>query len=279
MDRDDPLGPTPHADVNSVLYGFLSTAQSILGQNFRGMYLHGSLSLGDFAPDRSDIDFVVVTDSDVTKNQLVNLQRMHARFDLSDSPWATEVEAAYFPQDALRRYDPANAMHPHIVRGEGTLVVERFDSDWIVNRYVLREHGVTVAGPDPRRLIDPIDPHCLRLAVADIGVSWLEPEFLETDEPRALQLRGYQAYIILTLCRMLYTLEFGTVVSKPHAAHWAQKTLAGHWDDLIEHALTWRKDHQDTPRSDEVARTVALISHTVERCREMSLSPVKPPVG
>ena len=37
--------------------------------------------------------------------------------------------------------------------------------------------------------------------------------------------QGYQAYAILSMCRVLYTLEFGTVVSKPAAARWAQGTL------------------------------------------------------
>lgn len=233
------------------------------------MYLHGSLALGDFASDRSDIDFVVVTDTEVTEDQFVALQRMHARFNASDSPWATEVEVAYIPQDALRRYDPANALHPHIVRDDATLVLEQFDSDWVVQRYILREQGVIVAGPDPRTLIDPVDPHSLRSAVVDIGLSWLKPAFLDVEDPRALRRPGYQPYMVLTLCRMLYTLESGAVVSKPVAASWAQTALDERWHDLIELALAWRKDHQDTPHRDEVDSTLALIGYTVERCREM----------
>lgn len=265
------MGPTPYADVNAVLAELLSNIQVVLGRNFRGMYLHGSLALGDFAPDRSDIDVVVVTETEVTQEQFEALRSMHARFNASSSPWATEVEAAYIPRDALRRYDPANASHPHIVRGDETLVIEHFHTDWIVQRAILREHGVIVAGPAPHTLIDPVDPQSLRRAVADIATSWLEPEFLAAGEPVALRQRGYQPYMVLTLCRMLYTLEFGTVVSKPAAARWAQQALDQCWDDLIEPALAWRKDHQHMPRDDEVDRTLALIEHTVERCREVTV--------
>src|SRR5579859_2347396 len=35
--------------------------QRLLGQNLIGIYLHGSLALGGFQPDRSDIDVIVVT--------------------------------------------------------------------------------------------------------------------------------------------------------------------------------------------------------------------------
>ncbi len=101
--------PTPYPDVNVVLHDLLSSIQAILGNHFRGMYLSGSLALGDFAAHRSDIDYVVVTDADLSDDLLLALRAMHADFNASDSPWATEVEAAYIPQDALRRYDPAHA--------------------------------------------------------------------------------------------------------------------------------------------------------------------------
>lgn len=281
MDRTDqglaatPLHPTPYADVNIVLRDFLSGVQAILGSRFRGMYLSGSLALGDFAAHRSDIDFIVVTDGELSDDRFVALQGLHAGFDASGSPWATEVEVAYIPQDALRRYDPARARHPHIERGE-TLVMDHFHSDWILQRYILREHGVVVAGPDPRTLIDPVDAHDLRRAVAALGTSWLEPA---RHDPLALRHRGYQAYMVLTLCRMLYTLNFGAVVPKPVAARWAQKALGERWAALIEQALTWRKDRQEAPGGDEVDNALALLEYTLTRCRQLDLLPTAEPGG
>ena len=52
--------PTPYQDVNVFLNLLLSNIQSILGDHFIGLYLGGSLALGDFNPQRSDIDFVAV---------------------------------------------------------------------------------------------------------------------------------------------------------------------------------------------------------------------------
>ncbi len=56
-------GPTPYPDVNAVLRLLLEGAQPILGDHFIGLYLYGSLASGDFNPQTSDIDFVVVTDT------------------------------------------------------------------------------------------------------------------------------------------------------------------------------------------------------------------------
>lgn len=234
--------PTPHADVNAALHELRSGIQTILGIHFCGMYLSGSLALGDFASDRSDIDVVIVTDTDLSDDLLAALRALHNRFNGSESPWATEVEAAYIPQNALRRYDPAHAYHPHIERGAGeTLAMDRLDSGWIIQRAILREHGVVVAGPDLHTLIDPVHPDDLRRAVVALMDDWWGPM---RDDPSPLHRHhiGYQVYAVLTMCRILYTLDFGAVVSKPVAARWAQETLGERWAALIERALAWRKD-------------------------------------
>jgi len=260
---DETPHPTPYPDVNAVLRDFLARIQAILGDRFLGMYLDGSLALGDFDSRSSDIDFVVVTDTALSDDLFVALRDMHARFDSSGSPWATEVEAIYISRDTLRRYDPDNALCPRIERGE-TLVMEHLDSGWVIHCYVLREQGVVVAGPDPRPLIDRVAPRDLRRAMAAIAESWLEPA---RHDRAALQCRGSQTYMVKTLCRMLYTLDSGAVVSKPVAAHWARTIADGRWTALIERALAWQKDpaHQNTPGDDEIDDTLALIEYTLER--------------
>ena len=50
----EPLNPTPYSDVNAVLHDFLANIQAIVGSHFVGMYVSGSLALGDFDPDSSD---------------------------------------------------------------------------------------------------------------------------------------------------------------------------------------------------------------------------------
>jgi len=262
---DETPYPTLYADVNAVLRDFLACIQAILGDRFLGMYLDGSLALGDFDPHSSDIDVVVVTDAALADDLFVALRDMHARFDAGGSPWATEVEAIYISRDALRRYDPDNALCPRIERGE-TLVMEHLDSGWVIHCYILREHGVVVAGPDPRPLIDRVDPQDLRQAMAAIAESWLEPA---RHDHVALRRRGTQTYMVKTLCRMLYTLDSGAVVSKPVAAAWARTIADGRWSALIERTLTWQKDpaRQDTPNDDEINDTLALIEYTLERSR------------
>ena len=265
--------PTPYLDVNAVLHDFLTRVRTVLGERFRGMYLSGSLALGGFSPHSSDIDFVVVTDADLPDDRFLALQAMHARFNADGSPWATEVEAAYIPQDALRRYDPARARHPHMERGaDEILKMDQLGSDWIVQRFILREHGVVIAGPDPRTLIDPISPEDLRRSVVTLMHTWWGPMRHDTSRLELHDI-GYQPYAVLTMCRILYTLDSGAVVSKPLAARWAQEALDGRWVGLIERALAWRKDRRNAAPGDDVKETLDLIRYTLQRCQQLRLPP------
>jgi len=140
----------------------------------------------------------------------------------------------------------------------------RHDSDWVIQRYTLREHGITLSGPDPKALIDPVSPSDLRQAMLDI--MWWPAQILE--DPTRIEKRGYQSYIVLTMCRVLYTLQFGTVASKPVAAAWAQETLDPCWRSLIERAVEGRQHPQAEASLEDLSGTIDFITYTLERSRE-----------
>ena len=48
--------PTAYADINELLEILLTSMQKILGEKLVGLYLYGSLVIGDFDPAISDID-------------------------------------------------------------------------------------------------------------------------------------------------------------------------------------------------------------------------------
>lgn len=79
-----------------------------------GFYLYGSLSLGDFDPASSDVDFLVVTERDLSAETLEQLRILHAEIANSSLVYATRLEGSYIPRSALRVYDPDNARHPSI---------------------------------------------------------------------------------------------------------------------------------------------------------------------
>src|SRR5687768_5635366 len=86
---------TGYEAVDQVLHWFLAQVQDLLGGELVGMYLYGSLALGDFDPAHSDIDFVVVTEAELAPASIPTLRDIHARFEQSASPWSRRIEAVY----------------------------------------------------------------------------------------------------------------------------------------------------------------------------------------
>lgn len=255
---------TADTEVNALLQELLQSVQTVLGNHFVGAYLFGSLTTGDF-DQHSDIDVVVVTDDYLRDDLFLALQMMHAGIAADGSWWATQLEVSYIPRRALRRYDPANAVHPHIDRGRNqSLHMMRHDSDWVIQRHSLWERGIALSGPDPQTLIDPITPSELRRAM--LAILWWPVEIL--DDPVQIKRRGYQSYIVLTMCRILYTLEYGAVASKPVAARWAQETQGERWKHLIERALVGRQHPEAEASLEDLNGTLDFIRYTLERSRE-----------
>ncbi len=246
---------TSFPEVNSVLGELLSGAQRTLGDHFVGMYLDGSLAIGDFEPDKSDIDFVVVTDAELFSDTFEVLKTMHQRIAGGASKWGRELEGSYISKRALR-YDRRPAAHPYIDRGSVLAMVQPESGYWPIHRYVLREHGVVLAGPLPHTLIDPVAPQDLRDAVRGILREWWTP--MLTEGP-LLENGFYRCYAILTMSRMLYTLRHGTIVTKPVAAKWVQEAFDSRWTPLIQRALAWSRDVPP-----DLGETLAFIQHTAE---------------
>jgi len=236
-----PMGssPTPYPDVNAVLHLLLEQVRAILGTDLIGLYLYGSLSSGDFDPVSSDIDFVVVTRRELSGDTLVALRAMHARIAASGLPRATKLEGSYIPRTALRRHDPAHAHHPSI-GVDWDFGIGPHGSDWVIQRHIIREQGVVVCGPPPWMLLDPVTPDELRRAVIDTVLDFWAVQ-VQGPEPEWLRPRDYQAFAILTMCRVLYTVERGEIASKPVAAMWACAALDLRWVPLIERALVLQR--------------------------------------
>lgn len=282
--------PTPYPDVNALLHQVLVGAQQILGGHFVGMYLEGSLVSDDFDQD-SDIDFVVVSDEEVSSDQFAALQLMHERIATLDSWYADQVEGFYISQHALRRCNPAHTLYANIERGPGErLKLGQLDWWWIVHLAILRERGVTLAGPAPQNLIEPITPRDLLRTMVESVPGWATPKLTH---PEQLHTRGVQSYVVLTLCRMLYTLHTGRVVTKRVAADWAIATLESRWVPLIERAWVGRHnpDAEQTANGrwtplngrtwagflsvhvspEEVNETMAFVRYTIERSQQLEM--------
>jgi len=249
--------------VNRAVERLRAGAGEVLGDRLVGLYLHGSLALGDFYPPASDVDFHAATAGALDAPALERLGTMHATFK-AEGGWLNRLEGVYLPLAALRRQDPAGGRLP-TVGIDWEFRLGRSGPTWVLDRWVTREHGVVVTGPDPRELIDPIGPVQLRAAVRSSMLDDWAERVVEGADVAWLRPRGYQAFAMLTMCRNLYALEHGVLVSKPAAAAWAARRLGPPWPLMAERALAWRADERVDDR--HLPETLRLVARAVDLAR------------
>lgn len=73
-----------------------------------------------------------------------------------------------------------------------------------------------------------------KACVRDLLCEW-KPKI---NDPKWLENSHYQSYLVLNLCRILYTLHNSKLCSKKVAAKWVKETFP-EWQGLIEEAEAW----------------------------------------
>ena len=257
--------PTPYPELNTVLSKLVASIQQVVGNNFVGAYLQGSFAVGDFDA-HSDVDFIVVTEKELSSEQVQSLQEVHEQIYCLDSPWAQHLEGSYFPREVLRYSDSTDNQLWYLDNGSHVLIQSNHCNTVIV-RSVLREKGVILVGPAPAILVDPIPIETLRKAILATIHDWGQ---VILSDPEHFNNRFYQSFIVLSYCRMLHDLVEGVPGSKRAGAEWAKTHLDPSWIGLIDRTWAGRptpeiprpadpKDFKDTLKFVEYSRNKADI--------------------
>ncbi len=248
------MPPTPYPDVNELIEKLLFRIKSILGSKLVGLYLEGSLVLGDFDPKTSDIDLLAAISNDIDENEYEALRKIHVAIATEHREWDDRIEVCYISVDALKSVKTRTSQIVNISPGEPFHRVEA-KREWIMNWYLTREKSQTLFGPSPKMLIEPISKEDFIQSVKDHARSW--GEWVGGMEKN----RYAQSYAIFSLCRALYSYKNGDQISKKKAAEWAKKEIPA-WSALIQNAILWREAGKDT-QADEVnfPETVRFVNY------------------
>jgi hypothetical protein len=245
---------SPDPDIAALLDELREDIAAMLGDDFVGLYLFGSLAYGDFTPGVSDIDLLAVTGRFVTEDDIDRLREMHREIVHRHPEWEDRIEVAYQSTQGLRTWRTERSPMAIISPGEPIHLIEAGD-DWRINWFFVLDHGVTLFGPPPETLIAPIPKSVFVDAARELGRDWLTRIHTVGDQ------RG-ESYAILTLCRALYTHHTGELVSKVKAARWVQKRHP-EWAPLIDMALERRVSADDNGPVDTYPETIRFIETMV----------------
>jgi hypothetical protein len=269
MNKTDVSYPTSYSALNNVLQVLVASAQGILREDFIGAYLQGSFAVGDYDL-HSDVDFIIVVEEELSGKQIQSLQVMHGRINDLDSPWAHHLEGSYFPKVVLRDHAQRGKDLWYLEHGSRSLIQSNHCNTLVV-RWVVREKGVTLAGPPPATLVEPIPVEILREEIGEVITEW-GSEILE--HPERYNNRFYQSFIVLSYCRMLHDLYSGSVGLKRTGAAWAKAYLAPDWHGMIDRSWDGRPNPalsiKQSADPEDFESTLQFVHYVIEENRKKS---------
>jgi len=202
----------------------------ILGNNLLGIYLHGSLTHSAFNEKNSDIDCIAAIYNKLTVNEQEHLRKCFKKMSKTNS-WMGKLHMHFIPKKDILIKGSKMHMYKEEVFTECTS-----DANPIIWLDIL-DNGIIMFGPDPGSFIPKISKRMLHNSLK-LELWYLKQELY--DEKKHLFKKvalSYQVYAILTSCRICYTFENDSIVSKKLAGRWCAKFLDKQWRNMINRAL------------------------------------------
>lgn len=261
------------AEVDRVVTRYLALVDAAVPGVVEGLYLVGSVALGDFHPRASDVDFIAASSAPVNEVCRQALASVHA--DLAAEASRPAFDGIYVTFDELTR-SPANTAGP--VHHDGQLTVGpggRSPVEWAT----LAWHGIPVRGPDPAQLSVQADAAELTAWTLEnldrYWKRWITQSKDPATRPAMAMLTDWGvAWGVLGVSRQHYTVATGQITSKTGAGRYALGRFPARWHGVIEEALHCRPEPVLAPapgRAPWQRRTqaVAFMEAAAEDCRQL----------
>lgn len=220
--------------MNTKLYldKFVKLMKNELSINLEGIYLHGSLAMNCFNPESSDIDFLVVINKKLTKEEARRIADVVLELH-DEMPNKKGIEFSIVLMENLNPfiYPTPFEFHYSDFQRERYLTDSNYvcggfeDEDLASQFFVAYHRGKRLYGKPLKDICEPIDREYY-LASIYYDVKDAMQEII--DNP---------VYVVLNLCRVLYYLTEEVVSSKKEGGEWGIKVLPQDFHQLIQKCL------------------------------------------
>lgn len=203
-----------------------------LGANLSGIYLHGSLAMGCFHPDRSDIDLLIVVHDKLPAEVSRKLAKKVIAYHDS-LPNRRGVELTIVLKKYLKNFVHPTPFEFHF--SDFHLDRYRNDEHYLCGGYEDRDLAAQFAVVYQRRFILYGEP--IREAFLPVDRQYYLDSILGDIGDAAQQIIDSPVYYTLNLCRVLYFVREEVVSSKKEGGEWGLQHLPAKYHGLLKHCL------------------------------------------
>lgn len=203
-----------------------------MDSNLVGVYLHGSLAMGCFNPNKSDIDLLIVAQEKLSiensKRIVKKLLKLHESL-----PNERGIELSVILESYLKDfvYPTPFEFHYSDYHRERYQTDENYicggfeDPDLAAHIVVTYHRGIELYGKALREVFYPIDQQFyIKSILSDV-------------ESASVDIIESPMYFTLNLCRVLFFLKEGVVSSKKEGGEWGVSALPSEYRQDIQRSL------------------------------------------
>jgi hypothetical protein len=214
-------------DLSGLLQAIATDFSVILRDNLVGIYLWGSLTYEAFDETCSDVDCIVVTRRDLDGCEFSELDEWFKN-TAELNRWVNRVDMRFvIDNEFLDKTSRCCGFYHHT----GKLVRQGSDGNPIIWMNIAQS-GITLWGKNAKLIAPHVSDKCLNDALL-LEVNYLKEGLASKVGDRSDKAFVYNAYAVLTACRILYSAHHRALVSKPRAYGWAMETVPPVWRAAI----------------------------------------------
>lgn len=220
-------------EYQHLLGDFVKSAQKCFAKKLTGVYLHGSMAMGCFRPEISDIDLLVVVDGDASAGEKLLFMQDVVR--LNQSAPAKGIEMSVVRRQDLQPFHYPTPFQLHFSPmhigwferdPQGYMDgMQGLDKDLGAHCRVIRSRGMTLFGEDIGRVFGDVPDE-----------AYLDAILYDVDEARDT-MADYPVSTILNLCRALAFVQDKACFSKQEGGLWAMEHLPKNLHPPVREAL------------------------------------------
>ena len=224
----------------NILDEFILMSKEIIGSKLTGIYLHGSMAMDCFNPQKSDIDLLLVIEADITDLEKMEFMKQVVKMNEKAPVKGLEisiVKSEYcnpfvYPTPFELHFSP---MHLHWFQDNPEDYIKHMrgkDKDLAAHVTIINRYGIVLYG----KTIQTVFGEVARKDYVDS--IWLDVEGAReaiAEEPM---------YMTLNLCRVLAYLKDDLCLSKQQGGEWGLAHISEKYQSLILEALNCYKTNQ-----------------------------------
>ena len=255
-----------------ILDDFINRLRELLNDGLLGVYLTGSIALGGYYDDKSDVDFTVVTEKTLDEKKINGLSTIHTEM-LRKYPKSI-LEGHYITNAELGR--TPDEISPVVTYNGGRVTRSIFGIN-MITWFTLKKHGVTAFGLAAIDLVFDAPTDKLLAYVSDnvktYWTSWLK------QTKKLFSIKGLYALTsaaiewgVSGISRMYYTLSESDVISKDKSIEYALTLTPQKYHRILQDALAIRTGNGKRQYISPFKRRsdmIDYIGYLVDECNKL----------